>query len=159
MNFQTMSKQRKFILIAAVAGIIAMFLPWITISIFGFGSSINGMHGSGILVFLSFVGAGIVSYMGDQTKTLEKTFWFVALICGALATLIMLWFLIDTMGSVGMSFLSFGFYLAVLAAIGVLGSAYLFRSPTDSIKSGFDSLKNDIEQKSKNPNPPPPSQP
>jgi uncharacterized protein YacL len=156
MNFQTMNKQRKFILIAAVVGIIAMFLPWMTISFFGFGSSINGMHGSGILVFLCFIVAGVVAYLGDQTKTLEKTFWFVALICGALATLVMLWFLIDIMGGVGMSFLSIGFYLAILASIGTLASAYLFRSPTDSIKSGFDSLKNDIEQKTKNPNPPPP---
>ncbi len=35
MNFQTMNKQRKFILIAAAVGIIAMFLPWVKISFFG----------------------------------------------------------------------------------------------------------------------------
>ena len=33
MNFQTMNKQRKFVLIAAAIGVISMFLPWISISI------------------------------------------------------------------------------------------------------------------------------
>lgn len=36
MNFQTMNKQRKFVLIPAAAGIISMFLPWVRISVFGF---------------------------------------------------------------------------------------------------------------------------
>ncbi|MGC4101284.1 hypothetical protein [Ferruginibacter sp.] len=157
MNFQTMNKQRKFVLIAAVVGVISMFLPWVSISIFGMSSSVNGMHGSGILVFFCFVGAGVVSYLGDQTKNLDKTFWFVALACGALASLIMVWNFIDASGA-GMSFLSVGFYLAVAASIAVLASAYLFRSPTDSIKSGFDSLKNDIEEKTKSNNPPTPPQ-
>lgn len=149
MNFQTMNKQRKFVLIAAVVGVIAMFLPWVRISFLGLSNSVNGMHGSGIMVFLCFIGAGVVAYLGDQTKNLDKTFWFVALACGALATLIMLWNFIDAMGGMGASFMSIGFYLAALAAIGVLLSAYMFRNPTDSIKGGFDSLKHDIEEKTK----------
>ena len=51
MNFQTMSKQRKFVLIASAIGIISMFLPWFSF----FGFRISGMHGVGILVFLCFV--------------------------------------------------------------------------------------------------------
>jgi len=158
MNFQTMNKQRKFILIAAAAGVIAMFLPWIRISFFGMSSSVNGMHDLGILVFFCFAGAGVVAFLGDQTKNLDKTSWFIALVCGALATLVMVYYLIDGMGGAGMSFLSIGFYLAALAAIGVLVSAYMFRNPSDSIKGGFDSLKHDIEEKTKNTNPPPPPQ-
>lgn len=152
MNFQTMNKQRKFILIAAVVGIISMFLPWVRISFFGISTSANGMHGSGILVFLCFIGAGVVAFLGDQTKNLDKTFWFIALACGVLASLIMVWNLIDVMGG-GMSFLSIGFYLAVLAAVAVLLAAYIYRNPSDSIKSGFDSLKHDIEEKTKTDSP------
>ena len=70
MNFQTMNKQRKFILIAAVVGIIGMFLPWINVFFF----SVNGMHSWGILAFLSFIVAGAVALLGDQTKNLDKTF-------------------------------------------------------------------------------------
>lgn len=71
MNFQTMSKQRKFILVSALVGIIAMFLPWIKMPFLG---SVNGMHGRGIIVFICFLVAGILAYIGDQTKNLEKTY-------------------------------------------------------------------------------------
>ena len=49
----------------------------------------------------------------------------------------------------GMNFLSYGFYLALLSSIGLVVVAYLFRTPGESIKSGFDSLKKDIEEKTK----------
>ena len=154
MNFQTMNKQRKFILIAAVVGIIGMFLPWVNVFFF----TVNGMHSWGILAFLSFIGAGVVALMGDQTKNLDKTFWFIALACGALATLVIFWTLLSAMSVGGMSVLSVGIYVAALGAIGTLLAAYMYRSPNDSIKSGFDSLKHDIEEKTKNTNPPSPPQ-
>ena len=155
MNFQLMSKQRKFILIAAGIGIIAMFLPWIRISILGFvGGSINGMHDWGILVFLAFLVAGGITLMGDQTKTLDKTMWMAALIAGGVAALIMVIFFLKAMDAI--SFLSFGFYLALLASIGVLYSAYVYRPSGYNIKDGFDSLKSDIEKKTKSDTPEPP---
>jgi peptidoglycan/LPS O-acetylase OafA/YrhL len=163
MNFQTMSKQRKFVLIAAAVGIISMFLPWISF----LGFNINGMHGSGILVFLCFVASGIITLLGDQTKNLEKTMWGITLIAGAIALLIILYFFIEAsgngniFGSVGFGF---GVYISGLAAIGVLISAYLFRSPTDNIKDSFNSMKKNIENKMGNtgsttPTPPPPPPP
>jgi len=148
MNFKSLNKQRKYILMAAAIGFIAMFLPWIRVDYF----SINGMHDRGIIIFLCFVVAGVIAYLGDQTKNLERTSWFIALICGALATIIMLWYFIDASGY-GSSLFSFGFYIAALAAIGVLLAAYLFRTAGDTIKNGFDSLKNKIEQKTKNEDP------
>ena len=51
MNFQTMNKQRKFVLIAAAVGIISMFLPWISVSVLGFSQTINGMHDKGFWFF------------------------------------------------------------------------------------------------------------
>ena len=144
MNFQTMSKQRKFVLIAAVVGVIATFLPWWRMSIFGFSSSVNGFHGWGILSFLCFVAAGVMAYLDDQTKNLDKTKWTLTLIAGAISTLIILWYIISASGSAYSSFLGFGIYLAALAAIGVVLSAFLFRSPDDNIKGGFDSLKKDF---------------
>ena len=166
MNFQTMSKQRKFVLISAAIGFISMFLPWISISMFGYSQSVNGMHDKGIIVFLCFVASGGIAYIGDQTKNLEKTMWTVTLLAGALALIIILWFYSQANDSVmGSSLIGFGLYIAALAAIGVLGSAYLFRSPTDNLKDGFDSMKKDIESKMGNTGkvspsstiPPPPS--
>ena len=126
MNFQTMSKQRKFILIAAVVGIISMFLPWVKF----FGYHLSGMNGIGILIFFCFVIAGILTLLGDQTKNLDKTSWLTALISSALATLIIAWKIIEASANNMESFLSFGIYLAALAAIGILASAFLFRSTT-----------------------------
>ena len=156
MNFQTMNKQRKFVLIAALAGVIACFLPWFSVSAFGYSSSVNGMHSWGLLAFIGFIGAGVAAFLGDQTKTMTSTYWFVALACGALAVLgVLLYFLRISSYTGGFGGASagygFGIFIAAAAAIAALGSAYMFRNPGDSIKGGFDSLKGDIEKKSSNP--------
>jgi len=139
MNFQTMSKQRKFILIAAVVGIISMFLPWVRF----FGYHLTGMHGIGILIFLCFLFAGIITLLGDQTTNLDKTVWLITLGSAALAVLLIIWKIIDASANMA-SFLRFGIYLAALAAIGVLISALLFSPPADSIRDSFKRLKNDL---------------
>ncbi len=156
MNFQLMSKQRKFILIAAGIGVIAMFLPWIRISLFGItAGSANGLNsGWGWLIFISFVAAGVVTLMGDQTKTLDKTMWMIALIAGALSALLMVIFFLRALDAI--SFISIGFYLALIASLAILYSAYNFRAAGFNIKDGFDSLKGDIEKKTSNNNPEPP---
>jgi hypothetical protein len=41
----------------------------------------------------------------------------------------------------------YGLYLAAIASIGILISAYAFRSPTDNLKDGFDSLKSSFSNK------------
>ena len=152
MNFQTMNKQRKFVLIAALAGVIGMFLPWYSFSIFGASGSINGMHGNGILVFICFAVAGVMAYLGDQTKNLSSTSWIVTLICGAIAVLIVMWNIFRSSDYGFGSSMTFGIYLAALAAVGVVAAAFMFRAPEDSIKSGFDSLKKDIGTKMNSPN-------
>ncbi len=148
MNFQTMSKQRKFVLISAAVGFISMFLPWISISIIGYSQNVNGMHDKGILVFLCFVASGVIAYIGDQTKNLDKTMWSVTLLAGAIALLFIIWFYSQATDSImGSSMVGFGIYIAALASIGIVASAYMFRSPTDNIKDGFNSMKKDIESK------------
>jgi hypothetical protein len=148
MNFQTMNKQRKFILIAAVIGVISMFLPWISVSMLGESETVSGMHGKGILVFLCFAVAGAISYLGDQTTNLDKTMWGITLLAGIVALLFMIWFYSEASGSfMGSSFIGFGFYISALASVGILLSAYLFRSPADNIKDSFNTIKKDIESK------------
>jgi hypothetical protein len=156
MNFQTMHKQRKFVLIAALAGVISCFLPWFSVSVLGYSSSVNGMHSWGLLAFIGFIGAGIAAFMGDQTKSMASTFWFVALASSALAVLGVVMYFIRISGATGgyggaSAGYGFGIFIAAAAAAAALGSAYMFRSPGDSIKSGFDSLKGDIEKKTNTP--------
>lgn len=127
------------ILIAAAIGVIAMFLPWWSISmgIFG-GGSINGMHGEGIIVFLCFIGAIVLALMGDQTKNLTQSSWMLALIAGGLAAIISF---ITFLNVPELADRGIGLYLALLASIGVVAFAFMFRSASDSLQSGFDSLK------------------
>lgn len=141
MNFQTMSKQRKMVLIAAAVGIISMFLPWASY-IFG---SINGMHGNGTIVFLALAAAGVVAFLGDQTTNLTKTNWMIVLIAGGVAALFMIINFFDLMQIIG--HLGIGFWGALAASIGVVAFAFMNRSASDSLQGGFDSLKGEVNRR------------
>lgn len=127
-------------LIAAAVGVISMFLPWVSF----LGFSVNGMHGSGVLVFLCFVAAGVLAYLGDQTTNLNQVNWMIALIAGGVAALIMVINFFDA-GSSGL--LSIGFYGALLASLAIIAFAFMYRTAGTSLKSGFDSLKGDVERR------------
>ncbi len=141
MNFETMSKQRKMVLIAAAVGIISMFLPWVSV----FGYSVSGMHGWGILVFLCLLAAGALAFMGDQTTNLDRTSWMAVLIAGGVASLIMVINFIQGLDAIRL--LSFGFYGALAGSIGVVAFAFMNRSATDSLQGGFDSLKGEVNRR------------
>lgn len=135
MNFQTMSKQRQMILIAAAVGVIALFLPWASF----FGFSVNGMRGWGIVLFLCFLGAGALAFLGDQTKNLDTRNWMLALAAGSLAALVMLINFLSSLDVLG--YLSIGFYLTLAAAVALLAFTYQYRSEGDTLQTGFDALK------------------
>ena len=148
MNFETMNKQRKFVLITAGAGIISIFLPWITVSVLGFTQSENGMHGIGVLIFICFLTSAGLAYLGDQTKNLDKSSWGIVLAAGAIALISTISFYFKASDSImGSSLVGFGLYIGGLAAIGVLAAAYMFRAPSDNLKESFDSVKKNIESK------------
>ncbi len=156
MNFQGMSKQRKFLLVSSAVGFISMFLPWVSISMFGYTQSVNGMHKEGILVFICFVVTGIIAFVDDEKKNLDKTMWTLTLLAGVIALLFTIWYYLEITNSlIGSALVGFGIYIAAIAAIGILVSAYLLRSPSDNLKDGFDSLKDGLKSKFANsPNPP-----
>jgi len=133
------------ILIAAAVGVISMFLPWWSISFGGFGGgSVSGMHEVGILVFFCFAAAGVIAYLGDQTTNLNQTNWMIALVAGGIAALITVIKFFDTPPLVDRGF---GLYLSLIAAIGLVAVAFMFRTAGASLQSGFDSLKGDLERK------------
>jgi len=141
MNFQTMSKQRKYILIAAAVGIVSVFLPWMTIGMMGMSDSTNGFRSYGIVVFIAFAGAVVISLMNDQTKTLDQTMWMIALTAGAAALIFTILFFTNLNGTFGMVSAGFGLWISLVASAGVLASAWLFKNPGDTLQSGLDSLK------------------
>lgn len=149
MNFQTMSKQRKMILIAAAVGVISMFLPWFSISSLFGSASISGMNGLGILVFLCFLAAGFLAFMGDQTTNLNQTNWMVVLIVGGIAALIALIRLLSPPFPFSAGF---GLFIALAASVGIVAFAFMNRSASDSLQGGFDNLKGEMNRRMNNPN-------
>jgi hypothetical protein len=161
MNFQTLNRQRKFILLAALAGLIAMFLPWVTVSadaaaadltdsIFGkqaMSLSENGMHGAGIIVFLSYLFAVALSLLSEQTRTLEKTSWLCAMAAGGAALLFTVILLANTpAGAMGIakSSAGYGAWISLLASAAILASAWLFRTPGYTLKDSIDQVKKNL---------------
>jgi hypothetical protein len=113
-------KQKLYAVIVAAIGLIAVFLPWWKVSYGGFGGygglgsySVNGMHDLGIITFLGFIGAGIITFvMGDKTRPFEGQAKMIVALCFAGAGLFaLIQFLRQT------KFTSFGLYLAILAAV------------------------------------------
>lgn len=148
MDFQTMNKQRKLMLIFSLIGLIAMFLPWVRISFLGMGTSVNGMHDMGIVIFICFLGCGLLSLAGKQDLALDKSMWLISIILSGVAALIMIIFFFKSTDV--MSFLSFGFYIAAIAALGLLFIAYQYRAPGYNIRDSFDELKKKVDNKSSN---------
>lgn len=147
MNFETMHRQRKWILLSAALGIIGIFLPWTKglINFLGQSANNNGFFGSGIVVFFCFVIGGALSLMGDQTKTLNRTNWMITLILGFIGFLIMIIKFFSTLDQ--LSIVGFGFYITEAASICLVYSAYTYRSTGDTLQGGFDSLKGTIAAK------------
>jgi len=144
-----MNKQRKLVLIAAVCGLICMFLTWAgdSTTIYGqtYSTKINGMREWGIVVFLCFLLSGALAWLGDQSKHISRLNWMLVVIAGAIATLIMLIGFFNATSNLGI--LKFGFYGAFSASIGILVFAYNNRAADDSLANGFDSLKESIGSK------------
>jgi hypothetical protein len=153
MNFQALKKQRKFILILAAVGAISVFLPWFTVSAEGLGvhisESVNGFRGTGVLVLLAFIGAGILALVGDQSRIMEKTMWMATLCAGAVALLFVAINLARTPNSgdslgFAQAGPGFGIWISLAASVGTLAAAWALRNPGDTLKGGFDSLKHDL---------------
>lgn len=151
MNFQAMHKQRKFVLIAALAGVISIFLPWISTSGLFAGINVNGFSGGGVITFIGFLVAGAMAFMGDQTKPMEKNMWLIALVAAGVAFLFCVIRFSQISGSgLGLVSPGYGLWIAAIASLAALVSAWLFRNPGDTLQSGFDSLKKNISNATSN---------
>ncbi len=153
MNFQQLHKQRKFIVIGAVVGLIAGFLPWFS---YGMGS-VNGMNGIGAMVFILFILAGLLALAGDQKTNIPAKMWLPILAAGVINICIIGYLIVrweSAMGGVsneesaafGNVGLSFGIWAAIAGAIILTYGTYKFRSTENNLKDSFRSLKSDMDK-------------
>jgi hypothetical protein len=125
--FSGLHKQKMYALVAALVGVIGCFLPWWSFSYGGLfgggvGYSVNGMHEIGILAFLGFIGAGVVSFLGDKTKPFDGQLKMIAAGAFALAALItLIQFLRLSTGA------SFGIWISLIAGVGGAVIVYVLK--------------------------------
>ncbi len=65
-----LNKQKLYALILAGVALIALFLPWATVSVRGYGGggSVNGLKGWGLLALAGVAAVAVASLMEDKTK-------------------------------------------------------------------------------------------
>lgn len=114
-------KQKLLALIAGVVGLISCFLPWWQLSFFG---AVNGLHGIGIVVFLSYLGAVGCCFAEEKSKPFRGQLKLIAAGCFALAAV----FTVVQFGRAS-PFLttSIGLWLALLAGIAGAVVVYLLK--------------------------------
>jgi hypothetical protein len=165
MNFQTLNKQRKFILIASVIGLVSVFLPWISGGAMGYSRSSNGFNditNAGVFVFLGFLVNAIISLLGHQHEPLDKTKWLVSMVAGVITLLGVVTFWskasdIISSASASMNAVTsmfgqneaktsasfgygLGFWLCALCAIGVLVVSWLFKNPAINLSNAVQDI-------------------
>jgi hypothetical protein len=114
-------KQKLYSLIVAGVGLIALFLPWATVSYGGYGGgSVNGLRGEGLITLLGVGAVAAAAFMGDKTKMFEGQTRMIALggfgaiIAGALIAFL-------SVSGKPVIKPGFGIYIAILAgAVGLL---------------------------------------
>jgi hypothetical protein len=135
MDFKTLHKQRKFIMIAAAVGILMLLV-----------GLQYGLGGEGLITLIAFAAAGYFAYAGDQKKPMAKNNWLGTLGCGGL---IILLFLINILrfGSILLKYAGFDFWLVIIAAVAIVVSAYMFRDPSQDLKASLSDMKKQVENK------------
>jgi len=79
--------QKKYLVIAAAAGIIASFLPWASISGI-INQSVNGLDGDGKLTIVLFAVAGYFVIKGNKNEELSGNAFYIVIGAFGLAGLI-----------------------------------------------------------------------
>ena len=118
-------KQKLYALIAAGIGLLALFLPWATVSMGGYGGgSVNGLHGEGFITLLGVGAVAAASFMGDKMKPYEGNFKNIALggFAGIIAGALIAFLNVSGKGR-GIIKPGFGIYIAIL--VGVAGLLFL----------------------------------
>ncbi len=128
-----MHKQRLGILIAAAAGMLGVFLPWVTVPFLG---SVSGIRAgsTGWLLLIFFGVALAMTLIGNKQSILTGARFLVAIIFGALSSLIAILNIVNYNAEVGKAggmgavvSLGIGIYVIVLAGIAVVVLGFILK--------------------------------
>lgn len=137
-----MNRQRFAVIIVAIIGMIATFLPWYKIVEVG---TISGMSSSGWFTFIMFVIVIILALRKNMQEDMSMGISWSVTIFSLLASFVVLWRMIDVwfakegMFSLGGNMdnimgsqvtVGFGAWIVAIAGICIPFAAYLFRNRT-----------------------------
>lgn len=141
MNIKITTKPNILLLIVSVLLFIMIFLPWFTVSYFGFSASANGFHNGGILTFLMSLAGVALSFLEIPTPRYRS----MAIIgIGILALL----GVIIAMTQLGGASMGIGMIIALIVSIVLITLGFLDFRNIDVLAK--------IKAKSAAPPPPPP---
>jgi len=137
-----MNMQRTIILITAIAGMMAAFLPWTVATSFdgtatGMRNNLNGFNGFGIIGFLAFAGVVLMTlFAGNKAMPPDSTMKLVVISLGMIALLATLISIANSFGEIGELMLSInnsgpGTWIALIAAVVIVILAWIFKSPSE----------------------------
>lgn len=130
-----MNKQRMFILIAAVIGIAATFLPWIELPM----GSVAGTKGDGWITLLLFTISAVLTVLGQRTSSLQGVRMYGAIAPALISGLIALYKILNFNSSMPDSDNPFalairssisvgiGLYLVLIAGLAIPAIGYFLR--------------------------------
>jgi hypothetical protein len=130
-----MNKQRMFILVAAVIGAIATFLPWIELAM----GSVAGTKGDGWLTLPLFTISAVLAVLGNRMAPLSGASLYGTMVPALLAGLLGIYKIVDINSSLPSGDNPFalamrqtmsvgiGLYLVALAGVAVPAIAYFLR--------------------------------
>jgi hypothetical protein len=125
MNFH---KQKLYSLIAAGVALVALLLPWISISFLGTSQSWNGLRNWGILALIGVAGVIALSFMGKKEEDYTPEYKKYSMICfGAVAAGALLFFLRKNSVAGGFGNLvktGIGLWLCLVAGLAGLALSY-----------------------------------
>lgn len=133
-----MNKQRLIILIIAIIGMLAVFMPWMNMPMIG---GVNGARGYGWFVLLVYAIPAALSLLNDRSQPLKGISLYGAIIPGLACSAIALWKIMEFNSSMSLAgednllaealssgiSIGFGLYLVILAGIAIATSAFLFK--------------------------------
>lgn len=137
-----MNRQRFAVIIVAIIGMIATFLPWYKIEQVG---TLSGISASGWFTFIMFIIVIILTLRKNLQEDISMGVSWSITICSLLASFVVLWRMIDVwfakegMFSLGGNMdnlmgsqvaVGYGAWIVVIAGICVPFAAYLFRNRT-----------------------------
>lgn len=126
-----MHKQRMGILIAAAAGMLGAFLPWVTFLMV----SVSGINSStGWLILVLFGAALAMTLIGNKQSILTGAKFYVAIAAGAVAALIAILNIVNFKSEVGQQggigsvvSIGVGLYVIILAGIAVVVLGFILK--------------------------------